>query len=66
MDEESFPKTEPFQHLCTASQQQRAVGVTCGLNAGRAGETQQCVLFLGEQWEKEWGMTQYDCTCFWQ
>lgn len=31
MDEESFPKTGPFQQLCTALQRQRAVGVNTWL-----------------------------------
>jgi len=38
--EEPFPETEPFQPLCTALPQQSAGGVTRGVNAGKAGETQ--------------------------
>lgn len=41
VDEESFPKTKPFQQLCTAPQQQRPVGATRCLNAGRASEPQR-------------------------
>lgn len=36
MDKKSVPKTESFQQLCTALQQQRAATVTRGLNARRA------------------------------